>query len=116
MKTKLFPIDPNKLKSLINAHGGIVEVSYHTKTSANSIYFTMRRGTISNPLRKKLDFIGIKYEDYKPEEPKPEEPTAEAVPVTTDMQTIIAMLGEICNNMIVVNRKLDEIIQMWGDC
>ena len=74
------------------------------------------RTTLNIDGTKLNKMLGIPYEAYKPEEPKPEEPTAEAVPVTTDMQTIVAMLGEICNNMIVVNRKLDEIIQMWGDC
>ena len=119
MRTTLHPINPDKLKSLINEHGGIVEVSYHTKTSANSIYFTMRRGTISNPLRKKLDFIGIKYEDYKPEEPKPEpKPDPETKIVTRDemfMKSVVAMLSEICNNQKAMSGKIDELIRLWGE-
>lgn len=104
MKTILLDIDSDKLRSLINDHGGIYEVAYYTGFTTACIYNTLRRGTISKKFAEALEKIEIPFKDYGVFPEPPEEPTNEAVLNTADdtdkrIEMAIGLLIEINANL-----------------
>lgn len=122
-KPQLKPIDSNKLRKLINQHGSEYSVSASIGYSSQALHTVLTRGSISEAMADHIESrLGIKFDLYKPEEPKPEpkpeEPVKETVFTNRSEQcliTLVNMVGEMRNNMIVLNEKLDKLIELWGE-
>ena len=121
-KSTAMPIDGEKLKKLVLSKGNISRVSEELRYSGSALGIAIRKGKISTSMAKALELgYNIPYEKYKPEEPKPEpkpEPVKETAFTNRSEQcliTLVNMVGEMRNNMIVLNTKLNRLIEMWGE-
>lgn len=117
-----YPINSNKLQALLKSKGRIHNLSVEMGYGTNALGTAIRRGRITMSMAKALEIIyGIPFEDYKYEESKPEpkpEPVKETMFTNRSEQcliTLVTMVGEMRNNMIVLNEKLDKLIELWGE-
>ena len=117
-----YPIDSEKLKKLVLSKGNISRISEELGYSGGALGMAICKGKISTSMAKALELAyNIPYEKYKPEEPKPEpkpEPVKETAFTNRSEQcliTLVTMVGEMRNNMIVLNEKLDKLIELWGE-
>ena len=113
-----YPIDSEKLKKLVLSKGNISRISEELGYSGSALGMAICKGKISTSMAKALELgYNIPYEKYKPEEPKPE-PVKETAFTNRSEQcliTLVTMVGEMRNNMIVLNEKLDKLIELWGE-
>ena len=122
-KSTAMPIDGEKLKKLVLSKGNLSRISEVLGYSCSAISVAISNGKISTSMAKALELgYNIPYEKYKPEEPKPEpkpeEPVKETAFTNRSEQcliTLVTMVGEMRNNMIALNAKLNRLIEMWGE-
>lgn len=121
-KSTAMPIEGEKLKELVLSKGNISRISEVLGYSRSALCVAITKNKITPSMAKALELgYNIPYEKYKPEEPKPEpkpEPVKETMFTNRSEQcliTLVTMVGEMRNNMIVLNEKLDKLIELWGE-
>lgn len=122
-KKTMMPINGKKLRELVLSKGHITVISEELGYSRTALGIACKSNKISPVMARALELgCNIPYEKYKPEEPKPEpkpeEPVKETAFTNRSEQcliTLVAMVGEMRNNMIVLNEKLDKLIELWGE-
>ena len=123
MKKTMMPIDGKKLRELVLSKGHMTVISEELGYSRGALGLVIYKGEISTSMAKALELgYNIPYSKYKPEEPKPEpkhdEPIKETMFTNRSEQclvTLVNMVGEMRNNMIALNAKLNKLIEMWGE-
>ena len=94
--------------------GGATAVGYLTQTSHDCVSHTIRRGSITKRLIDGIEAqFGVTYDMYKKveEEPKEEVQTRIELPTINneDIKGIACLLREICNNQLVVYKRLNHL-------